>query len=174
MPFAIRITLGAYSSGYRPSDLRTASRGIFGGPVTTLFVSNLSCWTKHLSNVSFLSPAILSQVLPSSLCLAYTTIPPTSQPSTSQTELLPCCSLLRLSLTTYLQICLFLWTSIIPDFPSLSSPQRKHLCSLSTIRHGSTLIASLLVALTDGLSVVLFFPSYIRLGTRFNPFLHVG
>ena len=74
---------------------------------TTLFVSNLSCWTKHLSNVSFLSPAILSQVPPSSLCLAYTTIPQTWQPSTSQTELLPCCSLLHLSLTAYLQICLF-------------------------------------------------------------------
>ena len=43
----------------------------------TFLVSSLSCWTKYLSNVSFLSPAIFSQVLSSSLCLVYAAIPPT-------------------------------------------------------------------------------------------------
>ena len=88
---------------------------------------------KHPLNVSFLSPSILSQVLPSSLCLAYTTIPPTWQPSTSQTELLPCCSLLHLSLTAYLQIYLFPWTSLIPDFPfALVSSAQTSLYSLQS------------------------------------------
>ena len=63
--------------GLDSSPLRSAS-------ATTLFVSNLSYWTKHLSNVSFPSPAIFSQVLSSSLCLTYDTIPPTRWPSTSQ------------------------------------------------------------------------------------------
>ena len=53
--------------------------------------------------------------------------------------------------------------------PSLSSPQRKHLCSVSIIRLGSALVAYLLVTLTDGLSVVLSFTSYMLLGTPSNP-----
>ena len=52
--------------------------------------------------------------------------------------------------------------------PSLSSPQCRHLCSLSTIRLGSPLVASVLFSLTDGLPV---FPSYISLGIRIGSFL---
>ena len=57
--------------------------------------------------------------------------------------------------------------SLIPS--SLSSHQRKHLGILSNISLGSALVASLLFALMDDLSVVLFFSSYMPLGTRFNP-----
>ena len=129
---------------------------------TTLFVSNLSCWTKYLLNVSFLSPAILSQVLPSSLCLAYTTIPPTCShpPRKHFVSVLPliykstCSPGLLLSLISL----------------SLSSPQRKHLCSLSTIqaRFWSRCFS---VGLPHGwFACDALLPSYMRLGIRFNPF----
>ena len=137
-------------------------------PATTLLVSNLSCWTKHLSNVSFPSPSILSQVLPSSLCLAYTTIPPTWQPSPHNLNFcLVAVYFVSVLPLIYKSTCSpGLLLSLISL--SLSSPQRKHLCSLSTIRPGSTPVASLLFALSDGLRMVLFFPSYMR--TRFNSF----
>ena len=129
------------------------------------------------SAIQSLSPTLLIQVGPST----YRTYPSSPLPSLAKSFPPASASLMLQSLqhgshaprNVYLRLVAIYFASVLRLMyesacspgpllslmsPSLLSPQHKCLCSLSTIVLGSALVASLLLTLTDGLPVLLFFP----------------